>query len=341
MSKRFMDQKAKILVALNLNEQAPRLIDLAKAISHRTGLGIRLVHVVEPTLREVYPGTLDITGAIHDAADEIDEANIREARETLFQLEHDYLGKAPEGSTELSSVAGTVERLVLVGQPAEAITAEATLNGAAFILCGAGAKHTHYVPVGFSTALSLMTTAPCPVLVQGAHATQDLSRGRVKLMIADDLSSVGLDALVTGLDFARALGQTDVLHMTVGPTSQKWFVALKERLGGGAQPTEKSKSKLDAHELLMGVTAQLDTKLKERAPEHVAMLPTKEGNYRTMVYHGRDIAGEVTQASKDVGADIVVYGRHRAFHREPWALGKIAWHEMLTGERLVLIAPPQ
>ena len=338
MSKRFMDPKSKILIALNFDEQAPRLLELAKKISERTGLGIRLVHVIEPTLREVYPGTLDITGAIRDAAEEIDEANTREARERLFQYERDYFQGSPQKSPTESG-RGTVERTVLMGMTADAIIAEATLNNAALILCGAGSKHSHYVPVGFSTALSLMTGAPCPVMVQGINCTHDLKGSRMKLMIADDLSPAGLDAVMTGLDMARALGRTDVLHMTVGPTSQNWFLALKGRLT--SQDKDKSQAQIDAHELLTGVTAKLDTKLRERAPEHVALLPTRESNYKTLVVHGRDTAEEVARASKDFGADIVVYGRHRAFHREPWALGKIAWHEMMAGERLLLVAPPQ
>lgn len=336
MSKRFMDPKGKILVAINFDTQTPRLLELARALSARTGLGLKLIHVVEPTLRDAYPGTLDLTGAIRDAADEIDEANLKEARERLFRYENEFFpSKTPDATSAAIGIKDpAVERVVLIGQPAEAITAEATLNGATLILCGAGTKHKHFVPVGFSTVLSLMSHAPCPVLVQGAECSRDVLRSPTKLMIADDLGPAGEQATITGLDLARALGNTDVLHMTVGPTSQNWFIALKERLA----IQEKNRAAMDAHELLTGVTAELDRKLRTRAPEHVALLNTRKCHYETRVMHGRDVTEEVFQASRDFGADIVVYGRHRILHKDPWSLGKIPWSDMLSSERLVLIA---
>jgi nucleotide-binding universal stress UspA family protein len=336
MSKRFMDPKGKILVAINFDAQTPRLLELARALSARTGLGVKLIHVVEPTLRDAYPGTLDLTGAIRDAADEIDENNIKDARERLFAYERDFFpAKASSnGDTTADKRWPTVERVALIGQPAEAIVAEATLNGAALILCGAGPKHQHFLPKGFSTALSLMTHAPCSVMVQGVECSRDVLRAPTKLMIADDMGQAGEEATITGLDLARALGNTDVLHITVGPTSQNWFIALKERLA----MKEKNHGALDAHELLTGVTAELDKKLRTRAPEHVALLATRGGHYETRVMHGRDVPQEVFQASKDFGADIVVYGRHRLLHRDPWTLGKIPWSDMLDTERLVVVA---
>lgn len=330
MSKRFMDPKGKLIVAVNFNGMATQLVELARAMSTRTGLGLRLVHVVEPTLRDVYPGSIDVTGALRDAADEIDEQNLARAKEQLFQMERDLLGDRPPS-------ASPVERCVLMGQPAEALMADATLNHAALILCGAMATPLPITPTGMSTALTLMSQAPCPVMVTTPQCSHNLSSGPIRMIIADDLYPSSLSAVVTGLDLARALGQSEVLHLTVSSLTQGWIretlETLRQKAGGAPRPEGGLEAAFVSHR------TNLEERLRQRAPEHVSLLATKNGSYKTAVVQGRNIAEDIRQAAKDFGAALVIYGRHQTLHRTPLALGKIPWHQMLQGDRLIMVAP--
>ena len=72
-----MSAYKKLLVAIDLTEEAPQVLDKAKAMSDVDGASLALVHVVEPVGYACYGG--DIPMDFNDIQDQLDKA----AREQL------------------------------------------------------------------------------------------------------------------------------------------------------------------------------------------------------------------------------------------------------------------
>ncbi len=326
MSKKFLGKKAKIEVALELDGRCPNLIAVAKNVAARTGMTLRLAHVVEP-FSDAYPPTLvDLKGPLADVVEAIDASR---------QLSAEAKLRAAAPGT------GDAETCLLVGRPSRALMVDAEVVNAAMILVGAGARSSgsySVMPAGISTALQLMAEANRPVMVVGANCERDLAAPRLKMLIADDLTPGSEDAVRAGLDFARALGDVDVLHLHVNPLTEARLEAAVAEIR--ASPATSAAREVDAAEVFARTQAHLQALLAERAPEHRALLSIKGSTCVTEVVVG-DAADAIDAAAARIGADIVVFGRHRRLHLGAWSWGKMPHREMLAQKRIVLLVPPQ
>lgn len=326
MSKHYMGTRAVVDVAVGLDQDCKALIGVARQISLRTGMRLRLVHAVDPFACGLPAPLIDVAGPLGDYAGVVDDCRKRAAEKRLEVLQMELTRLSPE-------------KHVTLGHPADAVMADATANDVQLILAGAGRRTYDATLRGFSTALRLMAEAAQPVVIVGQACERDLNRPRLKMLVADDLTPSSEAAMRNGLDFARALGDTDILHVHVNPVTAARVHEVALALNKNAEAPQGDA--FDENEVLAAVDFRLRESLATRAPERRALLAARGCTYRTEIATGGTVAEAVKHLAEDHDADIVVFGRHHGLHRHPFAFGKVSHREMLAQKRIVMIVPPQ
>lgn len=331
MSKHFMGNKNRIVVAANFDVALQRLIQDARDIAERTGMNLHFVHAIEPIADEAPRSLLRHLEDLTSVYDAIDESRQLQAEQRLQEI---------LGQTDTEDMA------ILSGDPVRAVLAEALCNHAPLIMVAATASSYKFVPSGFSTALRLMAESQVPVLVVPYHKdhlesmrSRHWTKKRLKLLVADDLSPEGQDVVMTALDFARGLGEADVLHIHVSNITEGRISALMAEISTRSGIPNARK---DAHDIALAVRKSADESLRERAPERIPLLEARGGTYRYEVVSGNPDE-EITKAAEAFEADIICFGQHRPSHKSqhPFGVGKIPLQSMLDQKRLVMIVPPR
>ena len=143
-----MSAYKKMLVAIDLTEEAPQVLDKAKAISEAHGAELLLVHVVEP-VGYAYGG--DIPMDLTELQDQLDKA----AREQLGTYGDEY-GVAKNN------------QVVTVGRPESEIHRLAKEHEADLVIVGSHGRKGFQLLLG-STANGVLHGTECDVLAIRIH----------------------------------------------------------------------------------------------------------------------------------------------------------------------------
>ncbi|KMQ74225.1 universal stress protein [Marinobacter subterrani] len=138
----------KMLVAIDLTEEAPQVLDKAKAVSEAHGAELVLVHVVEP-VGYAYGG--DIPMDLTELQDQLDKA----AHEQLGNYGDQY------------GVAKT-NQVVTVGRPESEIHRLAKEHNADLVIVGSHGRKGFQLLLG-STANGVLHGTECDVLAVRIH----------------------------------------------------------------------------------------------------------------------------------------------------------------------------
>lgn len=330
MTKRFKGKNAKVCVAVRFDEASKRAVQVAEQYCYRTGAELRLVHVCE----NVYTAEIAAISAggmvvMPPEIFETAEENAKEdAKAKMFDLTQ--LVKAPiKVSTHILGV--------VPGSVAEAIEAEAISSRADLIFVGASPGSHRFIPRGFSCALSLMSHAKVPVMVVNVNQTSSLGGDRLAMVIADDLKSESNAAVVGGCELAFALAKTDIYHLYVnGVTEEALESALGSALAASRSQSDVSVSAKEVHQALL---KQLQTKLENRTLGANVSLEMTACRYYRDILTKASVTDCLETYVKQKKADIVVFGRHHAFHRKPFSIGQMPYYAMLTLNASVLVFP--
>lgn len=138
-----MSTYKKVLVAIDLTEEAPQVLDKAKAMSEAQGAELMLVHVVEP-VGYAYGG--DIPMDLTELQDQLDKA----AREQMAAYGRQY-GVAEE------------HQVVTVGRPESEIHRLAKEEGVDLVIVGSHGRKGFQLLLG-STANGVLHGTECDVL---------------------------------------------------------------------------------------------------------------------------------------------------------------------------------
>lgn len=201
MLTRYPNKNAKILVAVALDDMSPQLLENAKCLSAKTGMGIHVVHVapfLPPISLEYYPSEPIRQNVI----EELEAQTIAEAEKKLQKLIAPF--NVPMTYRVYSSQLG------IIGP----ILSAATTENAAAILCGCGERIPRLVPKGFSTVLSLLAEGNAPLIVVGPGMNILPDREQCRILLADDLRSETLPSMTGGIFWAQVLGAS-VRHLHV------------------------------------------------------------------------------------------------------------------------------
>lgn len=316
MSNVFPSSEKAVSVAVSFHENTAELLKTAESLCLKTGMRLRLVNVCEPWIESVTLGFIPIP-----------DVNLS------IQLELETHARS-----KLRDLAANVDRSirvetqVLSGYVAEAIIADAVVSNVAMILCGRSEPEKIYFPLGFSTAVSLMSHARVPVLVIPHYRAMDFVNRRTSFIVGDDLSQNGETVLITSVTFANALDAA-VIHLhALTLTSSQMTVALNL----AANTSERLS--LNPDDVFSALKDRLAIKLQQR----VNSLPTKleRERYSSHILEG-DAAVCITKYADRLNAPqaILVFGRHHTFHFKPFGIGNVPFKAMIASKYPLLVVP--
>jgi nucleotide-binding universal stress UspA family protein len=324
MQQSFMDQRQYIVVAVAFDEHTMSLAHAAAELCRKTGKKLCLAHVVEPwaelpTSRAF--GSEDplwnVTQAVEASARDLAEARFEEIVQTL--------------GDDL-----TIRREIRSGKPAAELARIAEDVGAALMLVGADYGNLRFLPRGFSTAMSLMVSSPCPVCVIDAKAEKKFLHDPARFVLADDLGPESEAAVAFAYALAAAMDQSELHHVHVNGLS---FETLKAGLGTATAtahtPLNAVASSEDVFDALL---ARLREKLEARAQPHREYLDAAGGTVVTEVLTG-EVNEQVGALSASVEPDLLIFGRHQAYHTRPFFIGRLPFRQMLAQKRPIVIVP--
>ncbi len=325
MPKAYKGPHSLVLASVKPGEFGHPSLNAAASLCKRTGMRLRLVAAIEPA---------EVNNLHLQPSDMYDfTAMIRsESAELKAQVEDELQRFANTLELDIK-----VETSVVIGTPAQVILSEAVVSGASLIVTGAAKGSLRFIPKGLSTALTLMSESPIPVLVINDNRQLNLNRKALDILVADDLSESCERAVLVGFDLAIALGETDVHHIYVNSLTMENFAHNVQKL------RELRKEDVGAHisptELWEETHRSLHTRIRLRAPGRTQFLETAGGHYWPEIRDGGIKLG-LEKAIDIATPDVIVFGRHQTIHRRPFSIGRVPFHFMLSMDYSILVVPP-
>lgn len=313
-----MDAHQVVTAAVALDGRSQPLVGIAADLCRRTGKKLHLLHAVEPWGVPFLgaPGLAEAAEAVEGHAKAAAERHLAELA----------------GGVEGVAVTTTV----VVGKPAERIGKEAESAGSCLLLIGADARQRRFMPRGFSTALSLMVTAPVPVFCVDVAATPRLPDDALAILLADDLSPQSEAAVSFAFDLASAFGDATLHHLHVnGMTLEGLRSGLEVAAATARTAVNPARTAADVFDALV---RKMREELGARAASYRDYLEEAGGAYQAEVRTGQ-VRAEL-QAFVDANEpDVLVFGRHRSVHTRPFFLGRMPLEAMLAFARPVIVVP--
>ncbi len=301
-------------VAIGFDAIAPDLIKFAGSVAVKLKKDLALIHVVEPWLGPTMTWSLGAPGTLLGASELFDQ-NAKELADSRL--------------TELASLLPQtlkIKKVNVIGPVAEMINEEVTKLKIGLMIVG---KKPGGALSGFSTALSLMGSAPCPVLVMGAD---QFNRPQVeKLLLADDLSSNSGKACEFAYEFAGGLAPSKMFHIHVSGITKD---SLKTALELSANASHTPQIPLDSvDKVYHEVQSALLEKLRQRACQ-----VGRDVEQNVSVRAGQ-VQDELGAAVAEFKPGVLVFGRHKRVHTKPFFIGRVPFKSMLAMNLPVLVVP--
>jgi nucleotide-binding universal stress UspA family protein len=319
MSVSFKGPGAKVVVAIGNEQQAGATLEAAVSLCRRTGMSLRLVHVVEPTFAGSFASHPFGDFVSMEALEKTHEEGLLAAESRLKELVH------------RTDVAGTTTNVV-AGRPAEGVIADAIASRATLIMAGTGRAGHRFIFKGFSTAVSLMAQAPIPVLIVPTGVTLDFGREGLRFLLADDLREQSDGAGLAAFALAALCPRSELLHVHVDPLSGDHLIRL---LGSTMNRLPRDARDIGPTDLLEQAHRHVEGQLAARAKGRREVLEAQGGRYQAAPLTG-DAVEVLEQAIGKWCPDVIVFGRHQTIHRRPFLLGRIPFRAMLSAQRAVM-----
>lgn len=315
-----------ILVGLSLSEQDNNLMNSAANLAQKTNSQLVLAHAILPFQAYAYAGE----GAFYPLSSY--ENTFRELSEVMG-LER--LEELKASISEFQKRGLDVSVKVVHNDPALGLSQLAKDLKASVLICGFQPEQVKTDYFGMSTAILLMSEAPCPVL---ALPLNQLFTFSGKLAFADDLQDHTLPALETSCEFLRELGLTELVHVHVNNISERDIDHMTETIKSamllGKIPSNPD---FDRQVYIDQTTEQITEILESRfktLPEELR----SHIKYQAKVGFGPP-AKKTRQIMQEVDAELVAFGTHKFFDRSSWRFGKMPYHAMVAIGRGLLIVP--
>lgn len=319
-------------LAYSYEDEGRRLIRAAQAIAKRSGASIRLVSICEESAFDVTSAatwTPSLSWRSLNLPEIMKAARKEACASSKRQLDALAQGASPE--VEITT------HVLISKFAAQGLLAEAIIQEASLILLGAGTKGDNYFTRGYSTPLAVMAETTVPTLVIGHACEADFTRPRLRVLVADDLREETARAMQGAVDWAMAVGSTDVFHVHIEELSAD---GVRQVLG---QAVPELRSTADSTKLAADLVQALETAFRSRLAQRIQgadeRLRAAGGSFRFEVRRCPYVRDEIERAADEFGADLIVFGRHQKVHRRPYLVGRVTYQAMLSQKRAVMIIP--
>lgn len=294
-----MTTTQKILVATDLSAPARHAVVRAKRLATSLGCELHIMHALELDTLEF--SLREILGSELSA---VKEALLEDAREHLRQQAGD-----PE-----SFQGGGVETRVVIGNPLLTIAAEADAVDAGLLVLGArGDSFLRHTLLGSTVARLMRKSFARPVLV----VKQPPRESYRCIIVAVDFSPVSIKALQLAKQFAPDIDLV-LMHAFELPFEGKMvYAGVNEKL------------------ISSYVASESKTRLKQLY-DLAAEAGLGSFHYSARVIHG-DPWQQILSLEQEIGADLIVVGKHGTHVTEELLLGSVTKHVLAESQCDVLV----
>jgi nucleotide-binding universal stress UspA family protein len=304
-----------------------RLVRFGERLCRAGGLTLRLVHVYEPVATvEGFAGYPIGLGPETD--DVIRRAEVTEVRAARVRLQ------ALAGT--VSSVPVTFE--VAVGEVVGSLRSLAAQHKPCILLVGAATGFTALLPAIFSPSLAIIEDVDVPVLALPNNADAEMPLRDLRVLVADDLRDDSTDLLSAAVDLVRTLGQGMIIDTHVKNMAGAMFSAGLAEVYTTALGVPPSERHVTSPGLVGRIRPTIKRLLNDRARALFAYKGHEGVSFHSMVLRGH-VVKALRAAVSRVHADVLVFGRHRALHREGEHVGHVTSRMMVSFGKPVLIVP--
>lgn len=288
----------RILAATDLSAPARHAVARAFSLAESSGSELHILHALEldslDSLHEMLGGDLSGVKATLQA----------DAREQL-----DQLAAHPTLHREV-----TARSRVVVGNPLDAISAEANALDASLVVLGArGESFLRHTLLGSTAARLLRKSARQPVLVVKQPPHEDYC----SVIVAVDFSPVSVEAIRLARQWAPAADMV-LLHAFELPYEGKLvFAGVEEQVIREYVASEGETRRKQLHALAAAA----------------GLVPVE---YSARVIHG-DPSQQIVAMEQEVDADLIVVGKHGTHVAEQLLLGSVTKHVLAETQGDVLV----
>lgn len=320
----FMDLGSVVTVAVALDRHSLPLTAAGVAICQRTGKQLCLLHVVEPWAEIPPSRPLGASDPLWDVTQAVE----RDARDKAVSRLDELASTVPP---EISVITRVVSAKAVDG-----IVRELTRLPSCLLLVGASYGNVRFLPRGLSTALSLMVTSPVPVLIIDTTKPTPLLEERTRILVADDLGDQTATAVEYAFAFGAAVGGVEVRHVHVNGLSLSNLRAGLETAAATSHTVLDSTE--SAERVFDALLVDLSQRLAVRAENQREYLEAAGGLYTSEVRTG-NVFDQLEASATAFGPNLMVFGRHQAYHTQPFFVGRVPYRSMLSYQRPLLIVP--
>ncbi len=319
----YFSSHSTIAVAVGFDRHTEALVKIAGGLAQKLGKRLALMHVVDAWASGVPAFSQTTPSPLWDAFPAVESSARSVAMERLSEIAQSL----PKGLEVTSSVT--------VGPVAATLGTEAAGLGAMLLVVAVDGNAGRGPFAGLSTAVSLLAGSPIPVLAvdPGTHAPE-VGTG-MRILVADDLTDQAITAVEYAAALADGLGQAWVHHVHVSAFNQETLAVALKNVAASAHVAldgDESRAVFDA------VHREQIAKLEARFSDDREYIEAGGGRYTSEVTAG-GVRPELTNVVTSLAPDVIVFGRHRALHHQPFAFGRLPIRSMLAFKRPVLVVP--
>jgi hypothetical protein len=92
-------------------------------------------------------------------------------------------------------------------------------------------------------------------------------------------------------------------------------------------------------DLLESIEDSFKSRLAARPADAEEQLKKFDGTFRFGLRRGPKVREEIDRVAESFNADMLVFGRHQKLHYQPFQIGRVTWHAMLSHKHAVLLIP--
>jgi len=271
-----------IVAATDFSATANLAVTRAAQLANNLHATLHLMHVVHPL--DLYAGSeLSFDFQMH--YQQAQQQHIQTELETLtVQLSEQY--------------AITVQHCIKIGRAYNEIVSLANAVNAGLIVAGAQGEHSILANLLGSTALRLIKTAQCPVLI-----------------VKNAASNVSYQHVLAAVDFSTGSADVPALADLIAPQAQIEALLIFD-------------SNQEAHMYKAGMDEKLLAEYREKALSKAqqqleALVSTQKNHRMRSVIRAGYPPEAITSYAKEVKADLIVIGKHNRNQIEQWLLGSV------------------